>query len=299
MKKVILISICIAIASNIGAQQYLNKYLRGEVGTDTLIKQAVESSAVIVKQSYQVKNKKTGSVYGRSGRTDFGHTYSVGVKTEAGLILTNHALKPWLFDSAFKKVEQRYEPIISLTEIRNVRNDKTTKFSQYPLQIGRNQLDGIWIANANKAKSNDMEIDIDEGNKDGWIIWFFVNKDLDVEPSSEIVTKVVHQKYEVIRGEDDLEMDSPTVNGTLLGGIYVSTVFPGGGHVTFQLTGIAVEEAKQWKIRTPFAGFSFLKTTSTDDLGVESEKEENKQEDDQEVELTPIEKNKKSKKSKK
>lgn len=274
---------------------------------DSLIIKALKGSPVIIKQSYQVKNKKTGKIYGRSGRKDFGHNYTIGVKTEYGLVLTNDALKPWQFDDAYKKVEQEYEPAISLTEIRNVDSDNRTKFTQTPLKISRQQIENVWFANEEDIQPNSMEIDLESGQKNGCLIWFIAKRGTEINDTTPIVIQSVSKTIEVIEGSD-IEIDSPSNIDHVIGGFYVCPVYLGGGHVTYKLVGIAVKDGdNKWKLLTPFVGFSYNKPSVSEveqpkeDANSEKTSEEAVQEDQQDIELTPIDegKKKKGKKSKK
>lgn len=271
----------------------------GKSAGQLITENAVCGSVVVVKQSYQVKNKKNGKVYGRNGRSDFGHFYSLGVKTEAGLVLTDGALKPWLFDTAYKKVEGDYEPVISLTEVRDVEDGGNNKFTQNPLKLDRNQPEGVWIANNNNIVPNAMELDITEGNKDGWLIWYIAQKDLDTDSDGKIGLKTISKKVEISGNGEELEIETPDSGSNVLGAIYTCPVYIGGGHVAYKLVGVAVKNEKQWKLRMPFIGFSFEKKSTekaTEQVNPKTDLEEKEQE---EVELTPIEKGKKNKKSKK
>lgn len=296
MKRIIFI---IAIILGIFTDGY-SQLVIGKSAGQIITENAVKGSVVIVRQSYQVKNKKTGKIYGRNGRSDFGHFYSIGLKTDAGLVLTDGALKPWLFDTAFKKVEDEYEPIISLTEIRDIEDSGNVKFTQCPLKLDRNQPEGVWIANNNKIMPNAMELDLTDGTKDGWLIWYLAPKNLDDTPDSKISLQIVSKKVE-LSGSVEQDLDSPNGGSNVLGAIYVCPAYLGGGHVTYKLVGVAVKNDKQWKLQMPFTAFSFDKKSVTSDSEYETPKAEDANEEKQgDVELTPIEKGKKkSKKSKK
>ena len=258
---------------------------------------AIIGSPVILKQSYQVKNKKTGKVYGRDGRKDFGHYYSIGVKTATGLVLTDAALKPWLYDSAFKKVEQDYDPVISLTEVLEIGNKERQEFYQCPLQMGRQQPEGMWIANENAADPNAMEIDKEAGSKDGWLLWFVSKKSLDDVSEFSIDIQSISKKIEVNNGNGDMEVEAPNENDLILGGIYVCPAFLGGGHIAYRLVGLTFKDDKQWKLRTPFVGYSFDKQqVEESQQEVPTETAEEEPEDD--VMLTPVESGKSKKKEK-
>ena len=273
----------------------------GKSAGQEITEKAICGSAVIIKQSYQVKHKKNGKVFGRDGRKEFGCSYSIGVKSDAGLILTDIALKPWLDDNAFKKVEDSYEPLISLTEIREIRNGEKTKFAQCPLQLGREQPIGMWIAKAGDVAPNAMEIDIEEGKKDGWLIWFTVKGDLEKDPSAIVSLQSINKSIEVNGG--DIDIDAPADEKAVLGGIYVCPFYFGGGHVAYRLVGMVVKEDKQWKLRTPFIGYTYEKTatsqtSSQEEVNVGDEVKEEQQEE-KNVELTPIAEDKQKKKKNK
>lgn len=285
----------------------IKSFAQLEIGSFTtsgqkITENAIEGSALIIKQSYQVKNKKNGKVFGRNGREDFGHIYSVGVKTEAGFVLTDLALKPWLYDDAFKKVEQEYDPVISLTEVRDVKVTDKKPFKQCPLQIGKQQIEGLWIANSADAGKNEMEIDAEGGAKDGWLIWLIAKNDLEKEESAIINVQVSNQKIEIKADTADIDIEAPSSSNLIIGGIYVCPSFLGGGHVAYKLVGITIKDENNWKLRTPFVGSHLCKSTKGQEEIKEPQPNELVQEaedNDEDLGLTPIIENKKKKKNKK
>lgn len=306
MKKIVfttLVALIVSITSNaqlLGSLKLDPKNIATQLTPDTLIKSALRGSVVVVRQSYQVKNKKNEKVFGRNGRKDFGHNYSISVKTENGLTLTTGALKPWMYDNAFKKVENEYEPIISLTEVRDVETTGKPVFSQCPLRINlQKEEEGLWMANVADMQPNAMEIDTDEGDKDGWIIWYIAKQNLDDQESANIALQINAKKLNVqIGGRYDI--DVPSDGDLVLGGIYVCPQYKGGGHVSFRLVGIMTLDEGSWKLSTPFAGLFIDQHASEvkQEEQIEAPQAELIEED---VELTPVgdEKKKKNKKSKK
>lgn len=295
------VALLVSISANsqlLGSLKLDPKNITSQPSPDTLIRKAIHGSVVIIRQSYQVKNKKNGKVFGRNGRKDFGHNYSIGVKTENGLTLTTGALYPWQYDSAFKKIENDYEPIISLTEVRDVEIDGRNQFSQYPLRINlQRQEVGLWMANAEDMPTNAMEIDIEEGEKDGWIIWYTAKQKVDDKETTDIDIQITNKKINIQSGEVT-EVDAPTGNNLVLGGIYVTPQFNGGGHIVLRLTGLVVRDENKWELRTPFVGMLFEQRDSENRqeeqvaIPQETPKEEN-------VDLTPVGSDTKEKKSKK
>lgn len=278
-----------------------SKRLENAVSGQDITNKAIKGSVVVVRQSYQVKNKKSGKVFGRNGKKMFGQDYSIGVKTEAGLVLTDAALKPWEDDSAFKKVEKEYDPVISLTEIRDIESDGQVNFTQSPLNFDSNQPQGLWVAQFGTPDTNAMEIDVEEGSKGGWLIWYTADKPLTGTADDSFSIQAVGKKITFTADVTEVDIEPPVSAHTILGAIYISPSYPGGGHVTYRLVGMAVKNGSQWKLRTPFVSFTFEKSSLSQPIGQHNQQTEEQQiggiqQEDVDVELTPIAQDKKKKK---
>lgn len=296
MKRYLLIIICAIISLAADAQLVI-----GRSSGQLITEKAVYNGLLVIKQSYQVKNKKTGKIYGRNGRKDFGHSFSIAVKSENGFILTEKGLKPWLYDDSFKKVENEYEPVISLTEVRGLNAD--AKFVQCPMKVQSQQpVEGIWIANiADSLNTNMLEIDNENGIKDGWLIWLYSPKDSKAGDLGAVSLQSVNKKIE-IKGDTSIDIDEPTNKNTVLGGIYVCPYFIGGGHVVYKLVGMAMKIDDKWKLQIPFVGMSQESSSVEPDEIPQEEpnvEEPAQDEEDQDIDLTPVDQPKDKKKGKK
>lgn len=262
---------------------------------------AVKGSVSVIKQSYQVKNKKTGKIYGRSGRKDFGHSFSIAIKSEHGFLLTEKGLKPWLYDESFKKVENDYEPVISMTEIREISTE--SKFIQCPMKIQSQQpAEGIWIANiADSLNTDKLEIDNENGVKDGWLIWFYSPKDSKADELGAVSLQSVNKKIDV-KDDKSIDIDEPANSNHVLGGVYVCPYFIGGGHIVYKFVGMVVKIENKWKLQTPFIGLPHESSVVEPDEKPQEEpnvEEPAQEKDDQDIDLTPVEQPKDKKKGKK
>lgn len=262
---------------------------------------AVKGSVSVIKQSYQVKNRKTGKIYGRSGRKDFGHSFSIAIKSEHGFLLTEKGLKPWLYDESFKKVENDYEPVISMTEIREISTE--SKFIQCPMKIQSQQpAEGIWIANiADSLNTDKLEIDNENGVKDGWLIWFYSPKDSKADELGAVSLQSVNKKIDV-KDDKSIDIDEPANSNHVLGGVYVCPYFIGGGHIVYKFVGMVVKIENKWKLQIPFVGMSHENSSVEPDEKPQEEpnvEEPAQEKDDQDIDLTPVEQPKDKKKGKK
>ena len=61
------------------------KRLEKALNKQSIVEKALDGSIVVLNQYYQVKNKKTGKVYGRGGRTEFGNQYLLVLKQNTEL----------------------------------------------------------------------------------------------------------------------------------------------------------------------------------------------------------------------
>lgn len=278
------------------------KRLEKALNKQSIVEKALDGSIVVLNQYYQVKNKKTGKVYGRGGRTEFGNQYFVGVKTKYGIVISNEAISPWLLDNDYSKIASEYDPVVSLSEIRVISQKEKTDFSKYPLHMSQHHPVGIWIAN--DSDSNDTLVDIDtEGSiKEGNLIWLISQNKLDADKKATITIQSVSKSFCVNPDSVEFEIDSPINDGHILGGIFVCPHFIGGGRIIYKLVGMIVKDNDKWKLRTPFIGYSFEKNdvvqqeTSKDESQVEEPAQEK---DDQDIDLTPVEQPKDKKKGKK
>ena len=291
-------------AQLLGSIKFDPKEILSTTPPDSIASKATFTSVAIIKQSYQIKDKKKGQVFGRDGRNDFGHSYSLAIKTEAGLILTDIALQPWLYDEDFKKVEKDYEPIISLTEMRNIHSDGNVKFKQTPLKIGQEQPNGIWLATTEDPFENSLAIDAEDGQKDGCIIWFCVNQNIDKNPNAKVFLKTSQIKMDVKESRNYSTVGPPAGQELVLGGIFVRPVFLGSGQVIYKLVGVATKDENDWRLCTPFVGFVNNLAPKKEKVEKSAESiEETKRKEaipegeniEKELELTPIKQNKKKK----
>ena len=182
-------------------------------------------------------------------------------------MVDNRAIEPWKYDEAFKKLEKEYEPVISLTEIREMEVGDSVKYQQCPLRLGRKQPNGLWIADTGTVQPHDMEIDTEDGEKNGWMVWFVANKNLDKDSLSSVAIQTINKKVKVSCDSIDIAVDSPSVGDQLLGGIYVCPYFTGGGHVSYRLVGMMVMLDDKWVLRTPFVGMAVNRPSSRDGKG--------------------------------
>lgn len=281
MKRTVIILLAMMALLPLSAQKIVKS--TGQKITES----AIQGSCVVVRQSYQIKNKKTGIVYGRNGRDEFGKSYSIGVKTDAGLVLIEKAIKPWLYDADFKKVEDDYDPLIFLTEMGEIDAEANVSYSACPISIGRQQPNGAWVAGTSINSSNILGIDTELGQKDGWLVWYTADN-INSNDSTALSVQSVNRKIEANEEGSDIDVEAPVGAGTPVGGIYVCPFYEGNGRVVYKLTGIVIQIDNKWVLRTPFVGYSYEKLSSENAESPKAEGEDSADQNTDSLDLTPI-----------
>lgn len=290
MKRIAILLIATLMVVNSNAQIFVKS--TGQ----SITEDAVKGCIVVVKQAYQLREDKTGKTYGRNSKNEFGCNFTIGVKTNQGLVVTDNALKPWNDDANYKKVSSGYTPFISRTETRNISESEGT-FKQQPLKMTGKQPEGLYIAQTDDSVPSGMEIDYTSGNKKGWLIWIESKKSMMEDLNTSISINSISKEMEFKNGQVEYAIDAPANEKNVIGGIYVCPQFPGNGQVNFCLVGIITLSDGKWKLTAPF--------TTADESSEEetkiSEVKENEMQEDDELDLTPVDaptkkKNKKNKK---
>lgn len=281
MKRIVIILLSMMALLQSGAQKIVKS--TGQKITES----AILGSCVVVKQSYQIKNKKTGIVYGRNGRDEFGKSYSIGVKTDAGLVLIEKAIKPWLYDVDFKKVKDDYDPLIFLTEVGEIVSDAKVSYSACPISIGHQQPNGAWVANVSVNSPNILGIDTELGQKDGWLVWYTADN-INSNDSTALSVQSVNRKIEANEEGVDIDVEAPIGAGTPVGGIYVCPFYEGNGRVVYKLTGIIIQNDNKWVLRTPFVGYFYEKSSSENTESPQVKSKDGAVQDTDSLDLTPI-----------
>lgn len=297
MKKILMIAMLFLVWSPIFAQLTIGKS-SGQIITE----RAISGNIVIVRLAYQIKDKKDGQIFGRNGQKEFGSVYSLGVITEAGLVLSEDALTPWAEDNNFKKIKDNYDPFISSTAIRIVGDSCQEKYVTSPLHIGKKQPTKLLLAQTDLDSTNGLEIDVEAGVREGWLIWLKTKNELEKDSATAITTQAINKKIEFKEGLSEIELDTPDNDNLTIGCIYVCPFFLGGGHLVYRLEGIAVKNDKRWILCNPFVGFQFDRQYDKK----KDDKNDKQIREEEDIKLTPIasdndskEKSKKKRKNKK
>jgi hypothetical protein len=202
-------------------------------------------------------------------------------------VLTDMAIEPWRFDSSFNKYQGQYRPIISKTELRHIAAADT--FHIQPLKGEKEQPEGLWLMRGIDTDTPVMEIETAAAEAEGWMIWCYAEQPLAEKPDATVSLNAVNQKLTLTEGKTQHDISAPAVKGQLLGGLYVTPAYTGGGRVAFRLVGMAVSSGDKWTLNTPFQSVILPAPTAA------TEGKQNVQPGHEAPALTPIKQDKKKK----
>lgn len=257
-----------------------------------LIENSVKKCLFITKQSFQIQNKKTKEVFGLGGKEVFGVSYTIGIKTYDGFIISDEALNPWKYNQKYSKYAPDYTPIKCNSEYSEVSDSsiyRSLTFENNPEVLG----DSLFYSVATKSfENNGFEIDTIASEKNGWLVWIYSKNGQNYDESTELNYIISRQTYIVDHETKCIKENIivPKTNGQILGGIYIVPDY-GYGKIMFKLCGVLFEQDKKWNLLTPF--FTYKNSNNT--IETTGTTNDNTDEDV----LTPIVKEKKSKSKKK
>lgn len=249
MKKIVgvIVSLCICLV--VEAQIYIKST------EQQFIEDVVKNGLFISKQSFQICDRETGELFGLNGKKEFGVQYSIGVKIPDGIVLTDKAVRPWLYNNKFGKYRQKYDPVFYQATF----SEMTDKVKYDSLDYTLAELDGVVDTTIYKFSSgtfdgNGFALDGTIGKKEGWIVWITAKKDHDFEQSANLNYTIYRKTITIDADKQSFDISKPNLEQNILGGIYVVPVYTKIGVIEFRLCGIVSLVDDGWKIYCPFVG---------------------------------------------
>lgn len=215
------------------------------------IEKAVTPALFIFNQSYQIRDKKTGELYGRYGHQEFGGLSSLGIQISQGIILTDKALTPWIYDQNFKKYKDKYEPVLFKSTYKRL--DSTT---ETPLELSN--VSEITLQDSilhefslTEFHNEGLVIDTVAGRKEGWVV--IITNDSIRNNSARYSCQIIKKEFEIKPEVSKFEVDVLHSSNSVVGGLYLVPSVSKMGVLEFRLGGVLVNKNTKWEIICPFA----------------------------------------------
>ena len=256
-----------------------------------------KSGLFISKQSFRISNKKSGKVFGYNGKTYFGIQYSIGIKVKEGIILTDKVVRPWEYDNNFNQYKDEYNPILYKSEFSSIEDEIAFDSLFYNAEESKVLIeDEAYKFPSATFRGKGLSIDNTKGEKDGWVVWVMTD-DAEISKSSNIYLTAYSKTVNVSSKSEPIDLDTPSTNDEILGGLYIVPYFTEIGIIEFRISGILIGNDSKWRIYTPFIGMG----TNTNSEKPEKETPQSVSEEDNKAStgLTPVDEKPSKKKSKK
>lgn len=213
-----------------------------DVETNNLISSAISPSLAIVRQQYQLE--RNGDYFGKNNLPYYGETYSLGIKTSGGMLLMDQVLHPWNFDKDYEKVNssKKYNPALFLS-FQRILTDSI--YRPVDLELGSkyvtsiNEDSNLYYHEEPRCDFG-LNIDNGDGNRSGYIIWAYSDKNL-TDSTMSISLKCIPYKETMDRNRIYKEL-YPVNPEMIIGGLFIVPSIETGGRIKLQLGGMAVKQ---------------------------------------------------------
>lgn len=236
MKKIILLSLAFFAFQTILHAQWSQSIFNSP--NQQLVEAAVRDGIILVRQDFQLCDTLTNQKYGRNHESNFGTVYSIAVKVQNALSVSNKFVRPWDFDGNYVQYRNsQYRPIISKTSIRSLSDSTFTDFQYENRNIRALKDSVVYFVDSLSHEKRGFIIDHSKGEKDGWLVWAVINDSTNVE--NENISLVAYKyKISLEGGLQKYSIGQPTISGHILGGIYVCPIVTSIGTVEFMFEGL-------------------------------------------------------------
>ena len=201
------------------------------ISENSLLKPAIDNAFLIVKANYNVRDKESGSNI--SGNEFFGTVYSVIPLLPYGFGVDNRFLKPWKFDSKFDS--GKYGDDMVSVDNREYRRLNNAVFVPYNLNQTQSQelASGFYHVKDSTFHNHGLQVEIDNGIKSGYMVWFRVDPENGTTSYSIVPTKITFNENSIFN------VKQPSEPETVIGGAFINLSANEPGCLRLNLMAIA------------------------------------------------------------
>lgn len=216
-----------------------------------ILEDALKGAFVTIVQSYELCDSTTNERFGREGKSYFSRIPFLGIETTKGLIIEKEALTPWHVDEDFQKYEGKYVPVLTESSFEAIHSETSKRLNPPALFSLENtkELNGFLCFNDSIEQNLGIEVDAIAGLKKGWIIWLTSTND---NQNDGIKLNPIRKDLEISEDGIPIQIDTPSGEDDIIGGIYVVPTQTKIGQVTLLISGILSYSDNDWKINFPF-----------------------------------------------
>ena len=213
-----------------------------------MVEDAVKNGIVLIRQDYQLSDTITKQRYGLNHEANFGSQYSIAVKIEKGLSVSNRFVTPWDYDDNYTPYrDSQYIPVMSNTQCRSLQDSNYVEFKYRPENIIAIKDSAVYQVDSLVHPGRGFLCNRETGEKEGWIVWLYVSDSANL--AKENISMVTYrQKVTIKEGLHNYSFKQPEVNGQVLGGLYVYPQNTTIGTLEFLFVGLLIPNSgEMWQ----------------------------------------------------
>lgn len=246
MKRFFLIALTVILAVPFPATaQSLPDVLKKTVGQN-LVEDAVGRGFVVVRRDYQLVDS-TGARFGWEGNEEFSSSFSVGIRTEEGLLVGEEYAMPWEGDSNYANFRDLpYRPDATTARW----HEAGTVDHNYVQNPAPDSLaEGLYLV---RELREGFPVDHTPGTKQGLLVLFLAGAEVDDGPVKEFSFHMSARTFTVDSVPTAQWIDPlPKTGKRVIGGVFVCQEI-GYGSVRLRLAGVLQQRSGRWVLVTPF-----------------------------------------------
>lgn len=237
------------------------------------VRAAVDSSLLIIRQDYDLKDKK-GNEFGRAGKNYFGRNYYLGVKSYNKVWLTSNIESPWTNDKYYSPYQKNDSIKPQLIECFS-RNTFSAKYSEAKIKTF-SKVDSSVSTISFEDTLNNISCLFNTNDSEGWLVIISTKEDLSINENADLIYTIYKASPQF--SNDTLKglIKKMPVSTNILGGIYFTNKIT-TGNISFFAAGILARNQNNWCIAPLPTSETSLKQEELTPINKKDEKKSAKQ----------------------
>lgn len=229
-------------ASTVNAQ--FEKVFNFSSSNQQIIQTALEGAFVKVERSYRIQDLVTGQLFGLNGGDIFGTAFCLAIKAENGLLLSDQAIEPWLYDSNYNKIKESYGTLPYKVTIKD--QEKEYVLDSLSVISPKEHSRLFYHKNTDLVKDGALPLCLNVGEIDGWLVWVTENENTNLNYT------IVRHKQQYVDENSIYSIETPNISQKIVGGAFVTYSQSQVGTITFQVAGVIVPDDRNWALARVF-----------------------------------------------
>lgn len=212
-----------------------------------MIEKAVGSGIILIREGYQLQDKKSKQFYGRNNQEEFGSSFSFGVLTCIGVIGLQDMVEPWKGDPNINSYKDKYIPVVSDFRYKSIADSASVKHLEFDTKNVEtlNESHGIKVFRK-KMEGRGLLFNQSGNYSDGWLVTLHADKPKDLE--ANLMINVQKNNVEIKSDQDLYPLKDVTLEDDVVGGVFLNPQSNQIGQIELCLSGILVKKDTKWNL---------------------------------------------------